>query len=80
MGGLEMWDVFVFTTCGEGAPRRAPGGAARDPRLVDDAVGHGLLGRHEEVAVAVVLDLVDGLARVVGDVGVELLAHLRGRV
>ena len=39
--------------------------------LVDDAVVLGLLGGHEEVAVAVLLDLLDGLAGVVGNVLAE---------
>lgn len=38
---------------------------------VDHPVGHGLLGGHEEVPIAVLLDLIDGLARVFADVAVE---------
>ena len=39
--------------------------------LVDDSVVDGLLGRHEEIPVAVRLDLVLGLVAVFGNVGVE---------
>lgn len=43
--------------------------------LVDDPVLDGLLGRHEEIPVAVRLDLVLGLAAVFGNVGVEDLSN-----
>ena len=49
----------------------------RRQHLIDDAVVLRLLRRHEEVAVAVVLDLVHGLARVVGDVFAEQRAEER---
>lgn len=48
------------------APHRARRGGHADlggKDLVDDAVVLGLLGGHEEIAVAVVLDLLDGLRR-----------------
>mmetsp|Transcript_40395 Transcript_40395/g.86109 ORF Transcript_40395/g.86109 Transcript_40395/m.86109 type:complete len:223 (-) Transcript_40395:269-937(-) len=40
----------------------------RTEHLIDDAVVLGLLGCHEEVSVAIVLHLVDGLAGIVGNV------------
>ena len=43
--------------------------------LVDHAVGHGLLGRHDEVAVGVLGDLLLGLAGVVGQHPREQVAH-----
>merc|ERR1719424_2414853 len=46
--------------------------------LVDDTVVLGLLGRHEEVAVAVLLNLLYGLAGVVGDVLAEKGADEKG--
>src|SRR5207247_975327 len=48
--------------------------AARDD-VVDDAVLLGLLGPHDEVAVRVASDLLDGLARVVREQLVQRLAH-----
>mmetsp|Transcript_78799 Transcript_78799/g.225584 ORF Transcript_78799/g.225584 Transcript_78799/m.225584 type:complete len:292 (-) Transcript_78799:71-946(-) len=45
--------------------------------LVDDAVVHRLLRRHEKVAITVLLDLLDGLASVVGDERVEARADVQ---
>src|SRR5206468_2592834 len=42
--------------------------------LVDDPVLLGLLGRHDEVAVGVLLDLLQGLSRVLGEDLVQELA------
>ena len=44
--------------------------------FVHQAVGFGLLGGHEVVAVAILLDLFDGAAGVLGDDGVEPLFEL----
>ena len=60
---------------GEGRAPRYPysclSWGGHDSRLVDDAVVLGLFWCHEEVAVAVLLDLLDGLTRVVRDVLAE---------
>src|SRR5947209_696502 len=48
--------------------------ASRD-HLVDDAVLLGLFRAHDEVAVGVLLDLVDGLARVLGQHLVQEISH-----
>src|SRR5690606_10672524 len=69
---------------GRGTGRRRRGAARLDALVgargqdgVDDAVFTGLFGRHEVVALAVALDLVERLAGVVGQLLVEALAQVQ---
>jgi hypothetical protein len=51
-------------------------GLLADEHLVDEAVGLGLLGAHEVVALGVLLDLLDRLAGVLGEQPVQVVAGL----